>query len=75
MQSETQASPHKATVPKQSTSPAKTSTWDDAIDDQIASVSQQIESVRHTWGHRVDDVDLVQYRVDEVSTGLSKDAL
>ena len=68
-------SQHKATAPKQSTTPAKTSTWDDSIDEEITSVSQQIESVRQTWRHGVDDVDLVQYRVDEVSAGLTKDAL
>ena len=53
----------------------KTSAWDDPIDTQITAVSQQIDSVRQTWQHRVDDADLVQYRIDDVSAGLSKDAL
>ncbi len=51
------------------------SAWDDPIATQITEVSQQIDSVRQTWQHRTDDVDLVQYRIDEVSAGLSKDAL
>lgn len=72
---ENRVRPDKAIVQKQATAVAKTSTWDDAIDQQIASVSQQIESVRNTWGHRVDDVDLVQYGVDDVSAELTKDAL
>ena len=54
---------------------AENSAWDDPIDTQITAVSQQIDSVRQTWQHRVDDADLVQYRIDEVSAGLSKDAL
>jgi hypothetical protein len=64
-----------ATKPKQDSSAAKSSTWDDPIETQIASVSQQIDSVRQTWQHRTDDVDLVQYRIDDVSAGLSKDEL
>jgi hypothetical protein len=70
---EAQAGQHKATAPKQSA--AKTSTWDDAIDEEITSVSQQIDSVRQGWRHRVDDVDLVQYRIDDVSAGISNDSL
>ncbi len=78
------ASQHKATAPKQSaatktltakTSTVKTSTWDDSIDEEITSVSQQIDSVQQGWRHRVDDVDLVQYRIDDVSAGLSNDSL
>jgi hypothetical protein len=64
-----------AASPTQPTAAAKSSTWDDAIDTQITAVSQEIDSVQRTWQHRVDDVDLVQYRIDEVSEGLSKDAL
>jgi hypothetical protein len=75
MQNEKQAPPHNANTQKQAATVVKTSTWDDAIDQQIASVSQQIDSVRHTWGRGVDDVDLVQYGVDEVSAGMTKDAL
>ena len=68
------ASQRKATAPKQSattktstakTSTVKTSTWNDSIDEEITSVSQQIDSVQQAWRHRVDDVDLVQYRIDE----------
>jgi hypothetical protein len=61
--------------PKQEGAVAKSSAWDDPIDTQITAVSQQIDSVRQTWQHRVDDADLVQYRIDDVSAGLSKDAL
>jgi hypothetical protein len=61
--------------PKQATAAAKTSAWDDPIETQITAVSQQVDSVRQTWQHRVDDFDLVQYRIDDVSAGLSKDAL
>jgi hypothetical protein len=66
---------NNATKPKQESSAAKTSTWDDPIETQIASVSQEIDSVRQTWQHRTDDVDLVQFRIDDVSVGLSKDEL
>jgi hypothetical protein len=51
------------------------STWDDPLETQIASVSQQISNVEQNWQHRVDDVDLVQYRIDEVSDALQNDAL
>jgi hypothetical protein len=54
---------------------AKSSSWDDPLDTQIAAVSQQIDTVRQNWQHRTDDVDLVQYRIDEVSAGLSSGEL
>ena len=54
---------------------AKTSTWDDPLETQIASVSQQISNVEQNWQHRVDDVDLVQYRIDEVADSLQNDTL
>ena len=54
---------------------AKTSTWDDPLETQIASVSQQIRNVEQNWQHRVDDVDLVQYRIDEVADALQNDPL
>ncbi len=63
----------KASIPKQST--ARTSTWNDAVDEEITSVSQEIDSVQQSWRHRVDDADLVQYRIDEVSAGMSGDGL
>jgi hypothetical protein len=58
-----------------SNSAASATAWDDTIDTQIASVSQEIESVRQTWQHRVDDADMVQYRIDEVSEGMLNNAL
>ena len=61
--------------PSKSKKTAENSVWDDAIDTQITAVSQEIDSVRQTWQHRVDDADMVQYRIDEVSAGLSSDAL
>ena len=54
---------------------ATTSTWDDPLETQIASVSQEISDVEQNWQHRVDDVDLVQYRIDEVSASLQNDTL
>ncbi len=54
---------------------AKTSTWDDPLETQIAAVSQQIRNVQQNWQHRVDDVDLVQYRIDEVADSLQDDTL
>jgi hypothetical protein len=65
----------KTNLQKPAAGAAKESIWDDAIETQITSVSQQIESVRQDWRHRVDDVDLVQYRIDEVSAGLTNNAL
>jgi hypothetical protein len=62
-----------ASKPKQEA--AQSSSWDDPIDTQIAAVSQEIDTVRQNWQHRTDDVDLVQYRIDEVSDGLPKDTL
>jgi hypothetical protein len=61
--------------PQQATAATKSSVWDDAIDTQITALSQQIDLVRQTWQHRVDDADLVQYRIDEVSDGMSDNAL
>lgn len=57
--------------------PAKSSipTWEDSLETQIASVSRQISSVEQNWQHRVDDLDLVQYRIDEVSDSLQNDTL
>ena len=52
-----------------------TATWDDPLETQIATVSQQISNVEQNWQHRVDDVDLVQYRIDEVSDSLQNDKL
>ncbi len=63
------------TTPPKAGSAANATTWDDSLDTQITSVSQQIESVQLAWQHRVDDLDLVQYRIDEFSTGLTNDAL
>jgi len=63
------------TTPPHVSSAANTTAWDDSLDTQITSVSQQIESVQVAWQHRVDDLDLVQYRIDEFSTGLTDDAL
>ena len=54
---------------------ASPSTWEDPLESQIALVSQQVNSVRQSWRHRVDDVDLVQYRIDEVSNALQNDKL
>ena len=51
------------------------SAWADPLETQIATVSRQINSVRQNWQHRVDDVDLVQYRIDEVRDSLQNDAL
>ncbi len=73
-----QPRPITPTVPAPSiasTKAAENSVWDDAIDTQITAVSREIDSVRQTWQHRVDDADMVQYRIDEVSAGLSSDAL
>ena len=50
-------------------------TWEDPLETQIALVSQQISNVEQSWRHRVDDVDLVQYRIDEVADSLQNDAL
>ncbi len=61
----------KAAKPGTTTS----STWDDSLETQIASISQQINNVEQSWQHRVDDVDLVLYRIDEVSDSLQNDAL
>ena len=59
---------NKATKPGTTAS----STWDDPLETQIASMSQQISNVEQNWQHRVDDVDLVQYRIDEVSDAAAK---
>ena len=53
----------------------KSAAWDDPLDTQITSVSQEFSDVEENWQHRVDDVDLVQYRIDEVSSSLQNDAL
>ena len=65
----------KATNEQPKTATATTSTWDDPLETQIASVSQQISNVEQNWQHRVDDVDLVQYRIDAVSESLQDDKL
>ncbi len=57
------------------TSATQTSPWDDPLETQIASVSQQISNVAQNWQHRVDEVDLVQYRIDEVTDSLQNDKL
>jgi hypothetical protein len=54
---------------------AKTSTWDDPLETQIAAVSQQIRNVQQNWRYRVDDVDLVQYRIDKIADSLQNDKL
>ena len=38
-------------------------------------MSQQISNVDTDWQHRVDEVDLVQYRIDEVTDSLQNDKL
>ena len=53
----------------------QSSTWDDPLETQIASVSREISTVEQSWQHRVDDVDLVQYRIDEVTDSLQNDKL
>ena len=65
----------KATNKQPKTGTNKTSNWDDPLEMQIASVSQQISNVEQTWQHRVDDVDLVQYRIDAVVDSLQNDKL
>ncbi|MGO9108518.1 MAG: hypothetical protein ACLP9L_04730 [Thermoguttaceae bacterium] len=69
------AQPEKATNKQPKTGTAKTSTWDDPPETQITSVSQQISNVEQNWQHRVDDVDLVQYRIDEVADSLQNDTI
>lgn len=54
---------------------AATATWDDPLETQIASVSQQISNLEQNWQHHMDDVDLVQYRIDEMSDSLQSDTL
>ena len=62
-------------TPNTATPNTATSTWDDPLETQIASVSQQISNVEQNWQHRVDDVDLVQYRIDDVTDSLQNDKL
>jgi hypothetical protein len=52
-----------------------TSGWDDPLETQIASVSQQIQDTEQNWRRRTDDVDLVQYSIDEVSNSVKNDEL
>jgi len=66
--------PKAGTIATSNTNTA-TSTWDDPLETQIASVSQQISNVEQNWQHRVDDVDLVQYRIDAVTDSLQNDKL
>jgi hypothetical protein len=54
---------------------ARISTWDDPLETQIAVVSQQIRAVEQDWRRGLDDVDLVRYRIDEVSDTLQSDKL
>lgn len=65
------------TVPSHTaTSKPATSTWEeDPLETQIASVSEQIRNVEENWRHRVDDADLVRYRIDEVTDSLQNDKL
>jgi len=71
-----QSAPRSAAVKKQpKTGTTKTSTWDDPPERQIALLSQQITDVEENWRHRVDDVDLVQYRINEVAELLQRDAI
>jgi len=56
-------------------STVKSTTWDDPLATQIAAVSQQIDNVKQSWQHHVNDLDLVQYRIDEVTDSLQNDAL
>ena len=64
-----------ATDKKATAGGAKASTWDDPLETQIASVSQEISDVEQNWQHRVDDADVVQYHIDEVSATLQNDKL
>jgi hypothetical protein len=66
---------HKATAGTTKPATKNPSVWDDPLETQIASVSRQINNVARNWQHRVDDVDLVQYRIDEVAESLQNDAL
>jgi len=61
--------------PPKATSTPKTSPWDDPPETQIAFLSQQISNVQQNWLHRVDDVDLVQFRIDEMTDLLQSDAI
>lgn len=69
------AGTNNATNKKPTATTAKTSTWDDPLETQLASVSRQIRAVEQNWQHRVDDVDLVQYRIDDVADSLQNDPL
>ena len=66
---------HEAEGRHDETGDEKSVRVDDPLETQIASVSQQINNVAQNWQHRVDDVDLVQYRIDEVTDSLQNDAL
>ena len=63
----------KQEQPKPAT--ARILTWDDPLETQIAVVSQQIRAVEQDWRRGLDDVDLVRYRIDEVSDTLQSDKL
>jgi hypothetical protein len=53
----------------------KSGAWDDPLETQIASVSQQIRDVEQNWRRRADDLDLVQYRIDKASDSMQDDPL
>ncbi len=65
----------KAMANKSKTGAAATSVWDDSLETQISSVSRQVGNLEQNWQHRVDDLDLVQYRIDEMSDSLQNDVL
>ena len=65
----------KATNEQPKLATAKASTWDDPLETQIASVSQQIRNIEQNWRHRVDDLDLVHYRIDAEADSLQVDKL
>ena len=67
--------PEKASNRQAKALAAKTAAWDDPLETQIAAVSRQIGNVQQNWQHRVDDVDLVQYRIDAVADSLQNDTL
>jgi hypothetical protein len=54
---------------------AATSAWEDPLETQISSVSQQIRDVEQNWQRRADDLDVVQYKIDEVTNAVQNDEL
>ncbi len=55
-----------AAVTHHPASPAKTPSWDDAVDTQIAQVGRQMALVENDWRARADSLDMVQYRLKSV---------